>query len=137
MLKKTDAVVVLGELSSGQIDTLVKAFPQITMVISVGSVRSGETPALSGKTHVLGTGSSGYNGHWAMLEFNPARHDSLAFTSYQDPLIDTYDEKGSWADKLAAFTGKSTATPQTPPANSVTPGTGPSTAPPTSAASKG
>jgi len=103
LLGKTDAVVVLGELSSGQIDTLCRAYPQIAMVISTGAVRTGETPSLSGKTHVLGTGSSGYAGHYATLEFNPAWHDSLGFTQYQDQLTDAYDEKGEWSDKLAAF----------------------------------
>jgi 2',3'-cyclic-nucleotide 2'-phosphodiesterase (5'-nucleotidase family) len=140
LLGKTDAVVVLGELSSGQIDTLCKAYPQIALVISTGAVRNGETPAVSGKTHVIGTGSSGYSGHYAMLEFNPAFHDTVGFSQYQDQLTETYDEKGTWADKLAAFNATSnppSPSSSTPPSVSVKP-TSPSTpAPTTSASPKG
>ena len=56
-----------------------------------------------GKTRVLGTGTSGYNGHWAMLNFGTGKADSLGFASYMDPLIDSYEEAGPWADRLAAF----------------------------------
>ena len=110
LLHKTDAVVVLGELSSGQIDTLVKAFPDIALVISTGALRNGETPLTIGKTRVVGPGSSGYSGHWAMLEFNAAGKDSLGFSQYQDQLTESYEEKGLWADKVAAFN----ATPASP-----------------------
>jgi len=136
LIRKTDAVVVLGELSSGQIDTLVKAYPQIALVISTGAVRNGETVAMSGKTRVLGTGSSGYSGHWAKLEFNPAWHDSIGFSQYQDQLTDTYDEKGPWADKLAAFNAASPSPNKTPPTNQ-NPASVPVTAPTTSAPPKG
>jgi len=120
LISKTDAVVILGELSSGQIDTLTKAYPQIAMVISTGAVKTGETPGLSGKTHVIGTGSSGYSGHYATLEFNPAWHDSVGFTQYQDQLTETYEEKGPWADKLAAFNAMPTPAgqPLKPPTSS-------------------
>jgi 2',3'-cyclic-nucleotide 2'-phosphodiesterase (5'-nucleotidase family) len=112
LLKKTDAVVVLGELTSGQIDTLVKAYPDIDVVISTGAVKTGEAPYVVGKTHVLGTGSSGYSGHYAMLEFNPSRSDSVGFTQYQDQLTETYEEKGLWADKIAAFSAMPAAPAQ-------------------------
>jgi len=119
LIRKTDAVVVLGELGSGQIDTLVKAFPDIALVISTGAIRNGEQPMTIGKTRVLGTGSSGYNGHWASIEFDPARRDSLGFSQYQDALTDTYDEKGPWADKLASFNATSSPSlnPATTPAS--------------------
>ena len=52
---------------------------------------------------VFGSGSSGYNGHYAMLEFNPAWKDSINFISFQDGLTDTYEEKGEWTERLAAF----------------------------------
>jgi 2',3'-cyclic-nucleotide 2'-phosphodiesterase (5'-nucleotidase family) len=103
LIRKTDAVVVLGELTSGQIDTLCKAYPQIAVVISVGAVKTGELPSMSGKTRVLGTGSQGSNGHYATLEFNPVWKDSVGFVQFQDPLSDTYEEKGLWADKVTAF----------------------------------
>jgi 2',3'-cyclic-nucleotide 2'-phosphodiesterase (5'-nucleotidase family) len=114
LIRKTDAVVVLGELSSGQIDTLVKAYPDIALVISTGALRNGETPLTIGKTRVIGPGSSGYSGHWAMLEFNAGGKDSIGFSQYQDQLTDTYDEKGVWADKLAAFNAAPSAPPVKP-----------------------
>lgn len=114
LIRKTDAVVVLGELTSGQIDTLCKVYPQITMVISNGAVKTGELPGLSGKSHVVGTGNQGSSGHYAMLEFNPAWHDSIAFSQYQDQLTDTYEEKGEWADKIMAFNAMPAAPPVQP-----------------------
>lgn len=122
LIRKTDAVVVLCGLTSAQIDTLVQLYPEIDLVISSGALRSGETAQAIGKTRVLGTGTSGYNGHWAMLDFSAGKPDSLGFTSYMDPLSDTYEETGTWADKLAAFNA---APPPPPPAKAVTtPGKG-------------
>ena len=111
--RKTDAVVVLCGLTSSQIDTLVQQFPGIDLIISSGALRQGETAYLVGKTHVVGTGTSGYNGHWAMLDFNPATKDSVGFTAFMDPLTDGYEESGQWADRLAAFNA---APPPPPPA---------------------
>lgn len=110
LARKTDAVLLLGELSSAMIDSLVKVVPDIDLVISTGGLRTGETIAVNGKTRILGTGSSGYNGHYAMLEFDPAWKDSVAVQTHQDLLVDTYDEKGEWADRIASF-GTSTSIP--------------------------
>lgn len=101
--RKVDAVVLLTELPSALLDTLLKTYPEIDLVISTGGMRNGETPAAVGKTRVIGSGSSGYNGHYVELEFNAAWKDSLGFKHFQDPLTDSYDEKGIWADRLAAF----------------------------------
>ena len=103
LARKVDAVVLLCELSSAQLDTLLKLVPDVDLVLSTGGIKSGENVSLIGRTRVLGTGSSGYNGHYAMLEFNPAWKDSVGFSSYQEPLTDAYDEQGVWSDKLAAF----------------------------------
>jgi 2',3'-cyclic-nucleotide 2'-phosphodiesterase (5'-nucleotidase family) len=97
---KVDAIVLLAELPTGALDTLCKAYPQISLVISTGALRSGETLTTIGKTRVIGTGSSGYSGHFITMAFNG---DSISYTPYQDQLTDSYDEKGTWADKLAAF----------------------------------
>ncbi len=121
LIRKTDAVVVLCGLTSAQIDTLVQLYPQIALVISSGALRQGENVQQIGKTRVVGTGTSGYNGHWAMLDFNPANGDSVGFTSFNEPLTDSYEETGTWADKLAAFN----AAPPPPPAKAApTPGKG-------------
>jgi len=108
---KVDAIVLLADLPTATLDSLLKLTQQVDVVISSGALRTGETPSLIEKTHVLGTGSSGYNGHYAMLEFNPAWHDSIGFSQYQDQLTGSYDEGGAWADRLAAFEAKP-ATPQ-------------------------
>jgi 2',3'-cyclic-nucleotide 2'-phosphodiesterase (5'-nucleotidase family) len=116
--RKVDAIVVLAELGSGQIDTLAKAFPQIDLVISTGALKTGETISNSGKTRVIGTGSSGYSGHYMMMEFNPAWGDSVAYAPFQDQLTEAYEERGPWADKLAAFNA---APPPPPPTKTLTP----------------
>lgn len=103
LARKVDAVVLLCELSSVQLDTLLKLVPEIDLVLSTGGIKSGENVSVIGKTRILGTGSSGYNGHYAMLEFNPAWKDSIGFAGYQDGLTDTYDEQGEWTERLAAF----------------------------------
>lgn len=122
LIRKTDAVVVLCGLSSAQIDTLVQQFPEIDFIISIGAMRQGETVQQIGKTRVVGTGTSGYNGHWAMLDFSAAKSDSLGFSSFQEPLSDAYEETGTWANKLAAFNA---APPPPPPAKAApTPGKG-------------
>jgi 2',3'-cyclic-nucleotide 2'-phosphodiesterase (5'-nucleotidase family) len=112
--RKVDAVVLICELPAAALDTLLKVVPDIDLVISTGAVRSGETPSMVGKTRIMGTGSSGYNGHYAMLEFNPAWGDSIGFRQYQDALSDIYEEKGLWADKLAAFSASPPAKPGQP-----------------------
>jgi hypothetical protein len=109
--------VVLAELSSGQIDTLAKAFPQIDLVISTGALKTGETLTTSGKTRVIGTGSSGYSGHFVTMEMNPSWGDSIAYVPFQDQLTDAYDERGPWADRLAAFNA---APPPPPPSRPAT-----------------
>ena len=101
--RKVDAVVLICELPSAALDTLLKVVPGIDLVITTGAVRTGEAPSAIGRTHILGTGSTGYNGHYAMLEFNPAWGDSIGFRQFQDALSDSYEEKGQWADRLAAF----------------------------------
>jgi 2',3'-cyclic-nucleotide 2'-phosphodiesterase (5'-nucleotidase family) len=111
LISKTDAVVVLAELGSGAIDTLVKEFPDIALIISTGALRSGESPTTIGKTRVVGTGSSGYTGHYAMLDFNPGKADSIGFTAFQDQLTATYEEKGVWEDRLTAFSAQPASAP--------------------------
>jgi 2',3'-cyclic-nucleotide 2'-phosphodiesterase (5'-nucleotidase family) len=113
--RKVDAVVLLCELPSAQIDTLLKVVPDIDVVISTGALRTGEGATTVGHTHILGTGQSGYNGHYAMLEFNPAWKDSIDFRQYQDALSDTYEEKGVWADRLAAFNAAPPPSPKPTP----------------------
>ncbi|MFZ5432464.1 MAG: hypothetical protein ACOZB3_01700 [Calditrichota bacterium] len=117
LAKKVDAVVLLADLPTQALDTLLKVVPEVDMVISAGALRTGETPTVMGTTHVVGTGSSGYNGHYAMLEFNPAWGDSIGFSQYQDQLTGKYDEKSVWVDRLAAFE----AAPKPQPATSVRP----------------
>lgn len=113
--KKTDAVVLLCELPTAAIDSLVNSMPNaIDLVISTGALRSGEAPSQNGRTHIVSPGSSGYSGHYAMLEFNPAWKDSVGFANTTDYLTDTYEEQGEWTDKLAAF--NSTPGSPTPPA---------------------
>jgi len=103
LARKTDAIVVMTELGSQQADSLATLYPDIDLILSTGSIRGGEVPYAVKKTHVAGTGSSGYSGHYAMLEFNPSWPDSVAFSSFKDELTDAYDEPGMWADRLAAF----------------------------------
>lgn len=103
LVRKTDAVILLADLPTAMIDSLLTAVPGVDFVISAGALRSGEQPAKVGRTQVVGTGSSGYNGHYAMLEFHPAWKDSVGFSSFQDVLTATYDAPGEWADRLASF----------------------------------
>ena len=102
--KKADAVVLICELPTAAIDSVVKSMPDmIDLVISTGALRSGETPTQIGNTHVVGPGSSGYNGHYAMLEFKPEWKDSVGFVNWTDPLADSYEETSEWTQKLAQF----------------------------------
>lgn len=109
--KNNDAVIVLGDLSSAAIDSLTREVQGIDFVISSGSVSSGENGTWIKKTRVIGTGTSGYNGHSTILEFNPLWKDSIAFSDYNVPLDSSFQEPGQWADRLAAFEngGKSPA----------------------------
>ena len=128
--RKADAVILLCELPTDDIDTLVKAHPDIDMIISTGALKSGETATLVGKkTRLLSPGSSGYNGHYAMLEFKPAWGDSVALTDFKDALLEQYDMQGEWAQRLAAFESKSGATVPTKQGATLTPGQAPSTSP--------
>ncbi|MCB9367400.1 MAG: hypothetical protein H6506_01805 [Calditrichaeota bacterium] len=101
--KKSNAIVLLCELSTDDLDSLIKVHPEIDLVVSTGALRSGETSTMFGKTRVLGTGSSGYNGHYAMLEFNPAWGDSTAFSDYKDALTDSYESESELNKDLLAF----------------------------------
>lgn len=116
LARKVDAVVLLSDLPSTTLDTILKTLPEIDVVISAGALRTGETAARIENAQVVGTGSSGYAGHYATLEFNPAWGDSIGFSSYLDQLTDVYDEQGLWADRQAAFEAKpSVSKPVTPP----------------------
>jgi 2',3'-cyclic-nucleotide 2'-phosphodiesterase (5'-nucleotidase family) len=104
LARKTDAIVVLGELPSAAIDTLVKLLPEIDFVISTGAVKAGETMQPTGKkTRVVGTGSSGYTGHHVVLDFDGASRDSIPIAASLDQLTDAYDEPGVWKDRVTAF----------------------------------
>ncbi|MBU0692186.1 hypothetical protein KKC97_12955 [bacterium] len=107
--RKCNAIVILAELPTADVEALVEAYPEIDLIISTGALRTGEQISDIGKTKVIGTGSSGYNGHWLSMEFDPAWGDSIAFDTFRDQLTDQYDEKGEWSDRLAAFEGKSKA----------------------------
>ena len=100
---KADAIVLLCELPTADLETLLAEYPFVDFAISTGALRTGESATLMGTTRVVGSGSSGYNGHWAMFEMNPAWGDSMAYSDYRDQLTDTYDVPGELTDKLAAF----------------------------------
>lgn len=117
--RKADVVVLLCELPSTALDTMLVAFPDIDLVVSSGALKTGEQPTKVGKTQIVGTGSSGYSGHYCMIELNPQWKDSVAFTNFTDFLTDTYEEKGPWADRLLAF---STNPPPNPPVPGAKPG---------------
>jgi 2',3'-cyclic-nucleotide 2'-phosphodiesterase (5'-nucleotidase family) len=106
--RKCNGVVILAELATADIEELVAAHPEIDLIISTGALRSGEQIVEIGKTRVVGTGSSGYNGHWVSMEFDPAWGDSIVYADFRDQLTDTYDEPGEWKDRLAAFEGQTT-----------------------------
>ncbi|MFZ5432463.1 MAG: hypothetical protein ACOZB3_01695 [Calditrichota bacterium] len=109
LAKRVDAVVLLADLPTHILDSLLKIVPAVDLVISSGALRTSETATMIGKTWVLGSGSSGYNGHYATLEFDPSWGDSVAFSSFQDVLTDVYDEPGIWSERIAAF--ESSASP--------------------------
>ncbi|MBK6764898.1 MAG: hypothetical protein IPG71_00945 [bacterium] len=113
LARKANAVVLLCELPSDDVDSLVAKYPDIDIIISTGALRQGETTTIIGKkTRLVGTGSSGYNGHYATLEFKPAWGDSIGYSDFKDALLETYDiAGGDWATRLAAFEGAS----KTPP----------------------
>lgn len=112
--KSNNAVIVLADLSTAAIDSLVKAVDGIDFVISSGAVSSGENGTRIGKTRVIGTGTSGYNGHYTMLEFNPIWRDSIAFSDYSVPLDSSFQEPGKWADRLTAFESGASASSAKP-----------------------
>jgi hypothetical protein len=112
LAKKADVVMLLCELPSTALDTMLLKFPEIDIVVSSGALKSGEQPTKVGHAQIVGTGSSGYSGHYAMLELNPAWKDSVGFVNFSDFLTDNYEEKGAWTDRLTAF---STNPPPNPP----------------------
>lgn len=112
LAKKADVVVLLCELPSTALDSIIPKYPQVNVVISSGALKNGEQPTKIGHTQIVGTGSSGYSGHFATLELNPAWRDSIAFTNFNDFLTDSYEIKGEWADRLNAF---NTNPPPNPP----------------------
>jgi 2',3'-cyclic-nucleotide 2'-phosphodiesterase (5'-nucleotidase family) len=115
LARKTDAVVVLGELPSAAIDTLVKLLPEIDLVISTGAVKAGETLQSTGKkTRVVGSGSSGYVGHNVVLNFGAAGRDSIAISASSESLTDVYDEPGTWKERLDAFNAQGSAASASP-----------------------
>lgn len=111
LAKKTDVVVLLCELPSTALDTMLPHFPQVDLVVSTGALRGGEQPTKIGNAQVVGTGSSGYSGSSCTLELNPAWHDSMGFVNFTDMLTEAYDTPGMWADRLAAFNTQG-STPQ-------------------------
>ena len=120
LFRKTDGVIVLCELPTDDIDSLVAKYPDIDLIISTGALRSGETSQIVGKkTHLVGTGSSGYNGHYATLEFKPAWGDSIGYADFRDALLESYDVPGQWSERLAAFEGKTS--PVKPVQHGITP----------------
>ncbi len=100
---KVNAIVLLCELPSDDLDSLLAKYPEVDFAISTGALRTGETTTFVNKTRVTSPGSSGYNGHYATLEFNPAWGDSVGFSDFKDALTDTYEQPGPWLDRLAAF----------------------------------
>lgn len=118
LAKSCNAVIVLGDLATAAIDTLVKKVPGIDFVISTGSVSSGEALTKIGNARVISPGTSGYNGHYTMLEFNPAWKDSIAFADTSIPLDEAYDETGKWTERLAAFQANPNANAMAIPAKS-------------------
>lgn len=103
LTRKTDSIVLLCDLSSTVLDSILPLFPDIDLVISSGSLRTGEQATKVGHAQVVGTGSSGYNGCCCTMEFNPTWSDSIAFTHYMDALTEAYDTQGLWADRIAQF----------------------------------
>ncbi len=101
--KKCDAVVLLCELPSTMLDTMCLQIPGIDLVVSTGALKSGEQMMTVGDTRIVGTGSSGYSGHYATIELNPAWKDSAAVVNFSESLTDTYEEKGLWADRVNQF----------------------------------
>jgi hypothetical protein len=103
LVSKTDGIIVLCELPNDDIKALEEAFPDIDLIITSGASSSGEAMTMVGKTRVIGSGSQGYSGHFATLEFNPTWSDSVGYSDFRAELTDTYDQPGEWADRLAAF----------------------------------
>lgn len=129
--KKADVVVLLCELPSTALDSMLVQYPDVDVVISSGALKTGEQPTRIGKTQILGTGSSGYSGHYATVELNPAWKDSVAFASFNDFLTDSYEERGSWADRLQAFNTNPPPNPPVPPKKGATTTVTPTNAPAT------
>jgi 2',3'-cyclic-nucleotide 2'-phosphodiesterase (5'-nucleotidase family) len=102
-----DAVIILADIAQPAIDSLVKKVDGIDYVISP-SVNQ-ENAVKSGKTRLIGTGSSGYNGHFTVMEFNPSWKDSIAYADQNIPLDETFDETGKWSERIAAFQASPTA----------------------------
>lgn len=125
---KVNAIVLLCELPSDDLDSLLAAHPEVDFAISTGALRTGETTTFVNKTRVTSPGSSGYNGHYATIEFNPAWGDSIGFSDFKDALTDTYEQPGPWQDRLAAFeeangTAKKPKTPTGTATTNQVPGT--------------
>jgi 2',3'-cyclic-nucleotide 2'-phosphodiesterase (5'-nucleotidase family) len=116
---KTDAVVLLCDLATKEIDSLVQIVPQIDVVISTGPL----VPA-SQATRIRGawcvpTGSSGQNGTVLTLEFNPAWRDSIGHSFADVQLTSDYDGANQVSQLVekseqAAAADKGTAKPAVP-----------------------
>jgi len=126
---KTDAIVLLCDLGTKEIDSLLQIVPQIDVVISTGPL----VPA-SQVTRVRGalcvpTGSSGQYGTAITVEFNPAWGDSLGYTFTNVELADEYEAENEVSSLIASWkqsssAGKGAIKPATPQPISSTPAQG-------------
>jgi 2',3'-cyclic-nucleotide 2'-phosphodiesterase (5'-nucleotidase family) len=88
---KTDAVVLLCDLSTKEIDTLLQVVPQIAAVISTGPLVPGTQATRIRGAWCAPTGSSGHEGTALTLEFNPAWGDSIGESFVDVQLTGDYD----------------------------------------------
>lgn len=107
MKERAGAIVVVCELQDAEVKDLVTMHPEIDLVILSGLAEKTEVMRKIGRARVMGTGSSGYNGHFASLEFNSELGDAFIFHDVMDILTDKYEQHGILSEKLVALGVKS------------------------------
>jgi 2',3'-cyclic-nucleotide 2'-phosphodiesterase (5'-nucleotidase family) len=88
---KTDAVILLCDLTSKEIDTLLQVVPRIAAVISTGPIVPGTQATRIREAWCVPCGSSGQQGTALTLEFNPAWGDSIGQSFEDVQLTSDYD----------------------------------------------
>jgi len=86
---KVNFVVLLTDLRSTSLDSLLAKNPGIDLVITTGAFQPGVAKSKQAATLVAGTGFRGFTGDLVEIPFDPQHPDSIAFKQIDTELTET------------------------------------------------